>query len=168
MKDNMVLIGMPGSGKSTVGVLLAKLVGYDFLDCDLLIQKSEGKKLCEIIKDSGAEYFKEVENKVNSNIKATKTVIATGGSVVYGKEAMGHLKKMGKIIYLDVSLAELYRRVTNFNTRGIVMDEGQTLEDIYNERTPLYKKYADIVVKCDNDSLYDNAKSIVNVIGEKD
>ena len=106
--NNVVLIGMPGCGKSTIGVLLAKLVGFSFVDTDLLIQQHENKKLYKIIEEDGIEYFKKLENEVNSKIQTTKTVIATGGSVVYGKQAMEHLKKIGKVIYLKVDSTLLY------------------------------------------------------------
>ncbi|MDD6479270.1 MAG: shikimate kinase [Oscillospiraceae bacterium] len=165
MKDNIVLIGMPGSGKSTVGVLLAKIIGYDFLDSDLLIQNTEGRRLCEIINDSGAEYFKKLENRVNKEINASKTVIATGGSVVYGKDAMEHFKNIGKIVYLKVPLTEIKQRINNLATRGIVRNEGQTLDEIYEERAPLYEKYANITVNCGKGSLSYNAHKIMKALG---
>ncbi len=163
--DNIILIGMPGSGKSTVGVLLAKLLGYGFIDSDLIIQHTAGKKLFEILRDEGAEYFARLENSANANLMAHNTVIATGGSVVYGKEAMEHLKSIGKVVYLKVSLKELERRVNNFETRGIVMKNGQTLADIFEERAPLYEKYADITVICSKCSLQKNAEKIFEAIG---
>ncbi len=165
--DNIILIGMPGSGKSTVGVLLAKMLGYNFIDCDLIIQHSEGKKLYEIINDSGREYFARVENSVNANLHAHKTVIATGGSVVYGKEAMEHLSSIGTVVYLKVSLPELNRRIKNFSTRGIVREKGQTLAGIYAERTPLYEKYAHITVNCSHGTLHKNAQKILLALGLK-
>lgn len=165
MKDNIVLIGMPGSGKSTIGVLLAKIIGYDFIDSDLLIQSREGKKLYEIINENGLEYFDNVENEVNASINCKKTVIATGGSVVYGKEAMEHLKKIGTVVYLNVSLSELEKRVVNMATRGISMKEGQTFKDLYIERTVLYKKYCDVEVKCRFKSLTKNAYLVKEKLG---
>ncbi|MGM9550836.1 MAG: shikimate kinase [Clostridia bacterium] len=165
MKNNVVLIGMPGSGKSTIGVLLAKIIGYDFIDSDLLIQSREGKKLCEIINDSGLEYFDKVENEVNASITCSNTVIATGGSVVYGKEAMEHLKKIGTVAYLNVPLAEIERRIDNMATRGISIKEGQTLKDLYNERTVLYKKYADVEVKFNKKSISKNAYALAEALG---
>lgn len=146
MKDNIVLIGMPGVGKSTVGVVLAKVIGYQFVDADLVIQEKEGKLLCEIIEEAGTEGFIEVENRVNSQIEAKHAVIATGGSVVYGAEAMAHLKEMGTVIYLKLPFEELNRRLRDIKGRGVVLKEGQTLWDLYEERVPLYEKYADIIV----------------------
>ncbi|MDO4307955.1 MAG: shikimate kinase [Eubacteriales bacterium] len=146
MNDNIILIGMPGVGKSTLGVVLAKVMGYQFLDADLLIQKQEKRRLYEIIEQEGVEGFKAVENRVNASIEAEKTVIATGGSVVYCEEAMEHLKSIGKVVYLKLSLKPLSRRLGNLKGRGVLLKDGQTLKDLYEERVPLYEKYADIVV----------------------
>lgn len=146
MKDNIVLIGMPGVGKSTIGVILAKVLGYQFMDADLLIQKREGKLLKEIIAKKGVDGFIDVENDVNKSIVAEKTVIATGGSVVYGKEAMEHLSEIGTVIYLELDLPTLEHRLGNLNRRGVVLRPGQSLNDIFQERVPLYEKYADIII----------------------
>ena len=145
-KENIVLIGMPGSGKSTVGVILAKVLGYTFVDSDLLIQKEEKRLLKDIIAREGQEGFLKIENRVNSSIDTEKSVIATGGSVVYCPEAMEHLKKIGTILYLKLDYQVLNRRVSNLIGRGVVLKKGQTLKDLYEERVPLYEKYADIVV----------------------
>lgn len=158
--DNIILIGMPGCGKSTVGVLLAKRLGYRYMDVDLLIQETAGKRLFEILRDDGGEHFAALENRIGASIHATRTVIATGGSMVYGKDAMAHLQSIGTVVYLRVPLDELIKRVNNFETRGILMQEGQTLADIFHERTPLYEKYADITVDCDGGDLTDNALRI--------
>ena len=162
--DNIILIGMPGSGKSTVGVLLAKRLGYKFLDTDLLIQEREGKRLFEIMRDSGRDYFLKVENEVNSAVDCHHTVIATGGSAVYGKEAMEHFSKMGKIIYIRVPLEALEGRIRDFSTRGILMREGQTLADIFDERSPLYEKYASAIVDTSDDGVFENCLRIERVI----
>lgn len=143
---NITLIGMPGVGKSTIGVVLAKVLGYQFLDSDLLIQKQEKRKLHQIISQEGNGGFKKIENRVNASIEAEETVIATGGSVVYCPEAMEHLKSIGTVVYLKLSLKPLSRRLGNLKGRGVLLKEGQTLEDLYRERTPLYEKYADIVI----------------------
>ena len=145
-KNNIVLIGMPGVGKSTVGVILAKVMGYQFLDADLLIQKQEGKLLREIIAEVGADGFIEVENRVNASIDCSKTIIATGGSVVYGQEAMEHLKSIGTVVYLEVPFPVLEKRLSDIKGRGVVLKDGQTLYDLYMERTPLYEKYADVCI----------------------
>lgn len=146
MKDNIVLIGMPGVGKSTVGVILAKMIGYQFTDADLLIQKQEGKLLHEIIAEKGTDGFIEIEERVNASIEASHTIIATGGSVVYGKKAMEHLSCIGTVVYLKVPYDTLEKRLEDIKGRGVVLKEGQTLRTLYDERTPLYEKYADIEI----------------------
>ena len=143
---NIILIGMPGVGKSTLGVVLAKVLGYQFIDADLLIQKQEGKKLHEIIRERGIDGFMKVEDQVNASIIADQTVIATGGSVVYCQEAMKHLGEIGKIVYLKVSLRVLEKRLGNLKRRGVILKKGHTLKDLYEERVPLYEKYADVIV----------------------
>ena len=141
-KDNIVLIGMPGVGKSTVGVILAKVLGYQFIDADLVIQEQEKRLLREIIAEEGTEGFIQVENR--ATLEAHHAIIATGGSVVYGKEAMEHLQEIGTVIYLEVAYPELEKRLEDIKGRGVVLRDGQTLYDLYLERTPLYEKYADI------------------------
>lgn len=145
-KNNIVLIGMPGVGKSTIGVVLAKMLGYQFVDADLVIQKTEGKLLREIIAEVGTEGFIQIENRVNSQIDAEHSIIATGGSVVYGQEAMEHLKEIGTVLYLKLPYEELQKRLSDIKGRGVVLKDGQTLRDLYEERVPLYEKYADITV----------------------
>jgi len=147
---NIVLIGMPGVGKSTAGVVLAKVLGYEFIDADLIIQQQEGKLLREIIAEVGTDGFIEVENRVNSQIEVEKSVIATGGSVVYGKEAMQHLREIGTVVYLKVSYDILEKRLHDIKGRGVVLKDGQDLCGLYEERVPLYEKYADITVCEDN------------------
>ena len=146
-KDNIVLIGMPTSGKSTMGVILAKILGYRFLDADIVIQEKEGKKLSEIIESEGIDGFIDIENRINSGIETQRTVIATGGSVVYGKEAMDHYKNIGRVVYLKVDMDTLTKRLHNAKQRGVVMREGQSLVSLYNERSALYEKYADITIE---------------------
>lgn len=137
---------MPGVGKSTIGVILAKVLGYQFLDADLVIQQQEGKLLKEIIAEVGTEGFIQVENRVNAGIECERTIIATGGSVVYGKEAMEHLKEIGTVVYLEVPYDIIEKRLSDIKGRGVVLKRGQTLHDLYMERTPLYEKYADLRV----------------------
>ena len=148
-KDNIILIGMPGCGKSTVGVVLAKCLGYHFLDSDLVIQEETGRLLHEIISEEGLDGFLQVENDVNSRIEAKHCVIATGGSVIYGKEAMEHLKQIGTVVYLQLSCEEINRRLGDLKQRGVALKDGQTLEELYAERVPLYEKYADVILFCE-------------------
>ncbi|MGN0383152.1 MAG: shikimate kinase [Eubacterium sp.] len=144
--SNIILIGMPGVGKSTVGVILAKILGYKFVDTDLVIQEKEGKLLKNIISDEGVENFIKIENNICKNIEVENTVIATGGSVVYGEEAMEHMRAIGTVIYLSLDFDTNSKRLGNIKGRGVVLKDGQTLEDIYRERVPLYEKYAHITV----------------------
>lgn len=165
-RDNIVLIGMPGVGKSTIGVVLAKVLGYQFVDADLLIQEAEGKLLSELIEENGTDGFIEIENRVNSQIQTHRSVIATGGSVVYGKEAMEHLKSIGTVVYLKQNLRVLQRRLRNLKGRGVVLKEGQTLVDLYKERTVLYEKYADITVDQYKQSIEQTLKAVRTALEE--
>ena len=158
--NNIVLIGMPGAGKSTIGVVLAKALGYKFIDSDLVIQEHTGLLLHEIIEKKGLDEFNKIENKINASLDVTNSVVATGGSVIYGKEAMEHLKQIGTVIYLKLSLKSISDRLGDLNQRGVSIKKGQTLEDLYNERTPLYEKYADITIDCDNHSI----RELVHII----
>lgn len=146
MKKNVTLIGMPSCGKSTIGVVLAKVLGYTFVDSDLLIQKQEKHLLHEIISQKGLEAFIEIENQVNASITGEEQVIATGGSVVYGKEAMENLREISEIVYIRLPLDEIKSRLGNIRRRGVVLKDAQTLDDLYAERCPLYEQYADITI----------------------
>ena len=146
---NIVLIGMPGAGKSTIGVLLAKSMLMDFVDTDLLIQKKCSDSLCGIINSQGIEAFLQIENDVICEADFENCVIATGGSAVYGEEAMKKLRTDGVAVYLKLSAEELERRIDNIHTRGIAMKEGTTISALYDERSPLYEKYADITIECE-------------------
>ncbi|MDE6387693.1 MAG: shikimate kinase [Lachnospiraceae bacterium] len=148
-KDNIILIGMPGAGKSTVGVVLAKKLGYAFVDSDLVIQSKEGKLLHEIISERGVEGFWQLEEAVNVSIEAHRCVIATGGSAVYGSEAMEHFKQIGSIVYLKLSCDAIADRLGDLNERGVTLKDGQGLPELYAERVPLYEKYADLTIDCE-------------------
>ena len=158
---NIILIGMPGAGKSTLGVVLAKALGMAFVDTDLLIQKSCGKLLQGIIDEQGLDHFIRIEEDIVSELKLAGTVVATGGSVVYSEKAMGNLKKNGLIIYLNVGFKEIEKRLKNISTRGIAMKKGDSLEELYAERVPLYRHYADIVVDCSGKDLEQCVNDIV-------
>ena len=163
---NIVLIGMPGVGKSTVGVILAKQLGYEFVDSDLVIQKGEDRLLREIIEQEGVDGFIEIENRVNASLCAEKSVIATGGSVVYGREAMEHLKEIGDVVYLKLSYEELELRLGNLKGRGVVLRDGQSLRDIYDERVPLYEKYADLIINEENLDIEGTLQELLKVLGK--
>lgn len=160
---NIVLIGMPGAGKSTVGVVLAKRMGYRFIDSDLVIQEKYGKLLHELIEENGVEGFWRIENDVNASLQASRAVIATGGSVIYGAEAMAHLGRVGTIVYLQLPCREIAERLGDLSARGVTLRAGQTLEDLYAERIPFYEKYAHITVSCEGMQL----REIVAKIEEK-
>jgi len=144
--ESIILIGMPGCGKSTIGVLLAKAVCKSFLDTDLLIQDREKMPLQQMINRRGNEYFAACEERAVLSIHQRNQIIATGGSVVLHPAAMEHLRSLGRIVYLDVAYPEIKRRLWNLKTRGIVLEHGQTLEDLYLQRKPYYEKYADFVI----------------------
>ena len=150
---NVVMVGMPGSGKSTIGVILAKSLGFDFVDTDLVICKRVGKKLQEIIDTEGLEKFLEIEQQVGEEISPVNSVVATGGSMILSDEAMKNLKKDGIVVYVEVPLKILKKRITNMKTRGIAFKKGETLEDIFRVRTPLYEKYADITITADENTV---------------
>lgn len=163
-KQNIILIGMPGAGKSTIGVVLAKNLGFKFLDSDLCIQEKEDRLLYEIISSEGIEGFLEIENRVNASIAMKHCVIATGGSAVYGKDAMTHFKQDGIIIYLKLPFFSIEERLGDLNKRGVAIKDGQTLKSIYDERIPLYEKYADITIDCQDMQIKDIVTLIANSV----
>ena len=160
MKNNVILIGMPASGKSTAGVVLAKVLGFDFIDTDLLIQNREGRRLEELILDEGIDAFLDIEGDVCGTLLAENTVVATGGSVIYREAAIRHLKEIGTLVYLSVDFETLKDRLYNVMERGVVLREGQTLEDLYRERTVLYERYADITVEEGGQSLEETVLAV--------
>ncbi|MBR6407719.1 MAG: shikimate kinase [Clostridia bacterium] len=159
---NIILIGMPASGKSTLGVVLAKMAGMNFLDCDLLIQQKQGRLLQNIIDEEGAQGLLKIEQDVLSRIDVRNTVISTGGSAVCGGSAVEKLRQNGVCVYLNVPLDEIKRRIDNIETRGIACKKGETLDDVYAERAPLYEKYADITVKTCGMSMAQAARLIID------
>ncbi|MGN1159808.1 MAG: shikimate kinase [Lachnospiraceae bacterium] len=160
-KTNLVLIGMPGAGKSTVGVVLAKKLGYYFMDSDLVIQEQEQRLLHEIIAQEGLQGFLEIENRINASLNAEHSIIATGGSVIYGTEAMAHFKQIGTVIYLKLSYEAIENRLGDLRERGVALKEHQTLAQLYAERTPLYEQYADIIIDCEELVLREVVEQII-------
>lgn len=153
MITNVILIGMPGCGKSTVGVVLAKNTGRKFVDSDLVIQERTGKLLHELIEEYGAEGFWRIENEVNASLNPTGSVVATGGSAVYLGTGMEHLRSIGTVVYLRLPCEEVAQRLGDLNARGVTLRPGQTLRELYDERVPLYEKYADLTVDCHGKTL---------------
>lgn len=165
-KDNIILIGMPGAGKSTLGIVLAKIMNHDFVDADLVIQQQCDKTLERIIDACGPEGFIEVENQVLIGMTAEHTVIATGGSAVYSDEAMQHLGSIGRVVYLKISYDELRGRLADLSERGVVMKggRGMSLRELYDERKPLYERYADITVDVDDLSITAAARKVADAL----
>ncbi len=159
---NITLIGMPGAGKSTVGVLLAKKIGADFTDTDLLIQKKHKKLLQQIVDELGFEAFVKDEGETIMTVSPEFSVIATGGSAVYNDEAMKYLKSISKVIYLKLSFESMMSRINNVATRGIVLKDGQSMETLFDERIPLYEKYADITIDCNGKNAEEVLTEILN------
>lgn len=166
-KTNLTLIGMPASGKSSVGVVLAKRLGKKFVDTDIVIQEKYGKLLKELIEEHGDEGFREIEDEVNAGLDLDNSIISPGGSVVYGEKAMQHLKEISVIIYLELSYTAIKSRLGDLRERGITLKEGQSLKDLYLERVPLYEKYADITVNEMKKSLAKTIDEICERLGEK-
>ena len=160
VKNNITLIGMPASGKSTVGVILAKIIGLSFVDTDLVIQQREGALLCDIISERGLEGFLKAEESAVLSISPSNTVIATGGSVVYSEAGMEYLKSLGKVVYLKVEKEDLFKRLHNIKQRGVVLSPGETLDEMYAARSVLYEKYADIVIDETNASVEETVEMI--------
>ena len=162
---NIILIGMPGCGKSTVGVVLAKAANLDFIDSDLVIQKKTGAKLSQLIEQHGDAGFRAIENRINAELDAQDSVIATGGSVIYGEDAMRHLKEIGTVVYLKLSCEAIEDRLGDLHARGVTIQPGWTLRDLYNERVPLYEKWADVTVDCEQLRLREVVQYIMEKVG---
>ena len=165
-KDNIVLIGMPGAGKSTLGIVLAKIMNYDFVDADLVIQSQCDKTLQKLIDACGPEGFIQVENQILSDIRAAKAIIATGGSAVYSDEAMRHLTEIGTVVYLKISYEQLVGRLSDFQERGVVLKGGigMSLRELYDERLPLYERYAEVTVDVDDLSITAAARKVADAL----
>lgn len=164
MNRNLVFIGMPAVGKSTVGIVVAKRLGMGFVDTDLLIQDQEKKLLREIIAEAGLDGFLKIENQVNAGVNVRNSVISPGGSVIYCADAMEHYKKIGTVVYLKASYQTIKRRIGNPKKRGVVLREGQSLRDLYEERVPYFEKYADITVCVDGNRIEDTIKNVLDEV----
>jgi len=163
-RGNIILIGMPGCGKSTVGVLLAKTLGKNFLDTDVHIQARQGRNLQDIIDADGLKVFCEIESDYLLKLNQTNTVIATGGSAVYSTVAMELLRAMGIVVFLDISLNEIKKRLTNLAVRGVVMDPGETLQTLYAKRRSLYKQFAEVTINCNGLDHEQTIQAIITAI----
>lgn len=163
-KKNLIFIGMPAVGKSTIGVVLAKRLGMRFIDTDLLIQEQEGKLLREIIAETGEDGFLKIENQVNRDVNVDNAVISPGGSVVYCEEAMRHFKEIGTVVYLQVSFSTIEKRIRNLRQRGVVLREGQSFRQLYEERVRLFEKYADIIIREDGQCIDQTIESVLEAM----
>lgn len=166
-KKNLIFIGMPAVGKSTVGIVVAKRLGMQFIDTDLLIQEQEGKLLREIIAEKGQDGFLEIENRVNASVTPENAVISPGGSVVYCREAMEHYKKIGTVVYLKASYQTIKKRIRNPKKRGVVLRDGQSFRDLYNERVPFFEKYADITICEDGCRIEETIENVLNAVKKR-
>lgn len=162
--NNIILIGMPGCGKSTIGIEVAERIGYGYIDSDSVIVAREGKRLCDIIAEVGTEAFLDIEAKINSELVASRCVIATGGSVIYRDHAIEKLKKLGKVVYLKHSYETIRKRLGDLKRRGVALKDGFTLKDLYDERAPLYEKYADVIVELDDAPLQNSVARVLRAI----
>ena len=157
---NIILVGMPGSGKSTLGIMLAKKIHYGYIDSDSVLVAQQGKLLPELIEELGNEGFLELEARVNASLCAKRCVIATGGSAIYRGDVIEKMKENGIVVYLQISYEEVERRLGNLQKRGVVLKEGYTLRDLYNERAPLYEQYADYIVPLSRGKIAESAEKI--------
>ena len=162
--NNIILIGMPASGKSTVGVILAKILGMDFIDTDILIQQREGARLNEIIDRYGIEEFLKREEQVLLDLEVSHTVISTGGSAVYSDAAMKHLSEGSKVIYLEIGLDDMKKRLKDIKERGVVLRPGESIDEMYEARSKLYKRYADVTVTEAGNSIEDTVRMVIKCV----
>ena len=163
-KPNITFIGMPGVGKSTIGVILAKIIGYEFVDSDIIIQRQEGKLLREIITDVGSQGFLEIENRIHAEMNLTNSIISPGGSICYCGQGMEHLREISTVIYLKLDYPKLKRRLGNLTARGVVLKNGQTLYDLYKERTPLYEKHAHVIIDVNHLNVEKTIKAVMKAL----
>lgn len=162
--ENIVLIGMPGAGKSTVGVVLAKTLGMQFIDTDILIQERTGRMLQKILDEDGPDAFERIEEETILSLDARRAVIATGGSVICSADAMAHLKSAGVVVYLRVSYEEMEKRLKNITTRGIVLLPGQSLREMYDRRVPRYQQYADLTIACSGGDFESVVRNVIEAL----
>ena len=163
---NLILVGMPGCGKSTIGSILAKRLKMNFTDTDRLIRKKTGKNLIRIINEDGIDCFLKTEEEVLLSMGCENTVISTGGSAVYSEAGMEYLKSTGRVLYLCLTYESVEKRLGNFSKRGVVLPDGKTLRDIYDERTPLYRKYADVLIDANNSTIHETVNGAYVLIGK--
>jgi shikimate kinase len=155
---------MPSSGKSTVGVIVAKHLGMSFIDTDVILQTQQNRRLQDIINTDGINRFIEIEESIILSLDCENTVIATGGSAIYSEKAMKHLKANGMVIYLKINIKTVNKRLKNIKSRGVVLSPGQTLKDIYQKRKPLYEKYADIIIDSSNNTIDETIEAILEIL----
>ena len=163
-KKNITLIGMPGVGKSTIGVILAKIIGYEFIDSDIVIQKQEGKLLKDIIAQAGSDGFLQIENRIHKDMCPSHAIISPGGSICYCREGLEHLRDISTVVYLKLNYEELAHRLGNLTARGVVLKDGQTLLDLYQERTPLYEKYDHVVINETGLQVEETLQAVMNAL----
>lgn len=165
-KSNVILIGMPTSGKTTIGTALSAAIGYGYIDSDSVIVARAGKNLRELIEEMGNEKYLDFEAKVNAELAANRCVIATGGSAIYRENGMKKLRENGTVVYLKMSYEEMCKRLGDLKVRGVVLKEGFTLRDMYEERLPLYEKYADVTVELEGKTIEESVQAVVEALGK--
>ena len=167
-QQNIILVGMPGCGKSTIGILAAKVLRLSFLDTDLLLQQTAGRRLQEIIDQCGLSTFRQLERTMLSGLSVKETLIATGGSAIYYEDAMSHLREIGRVVYLRSPLSKIKEHLRDYSERGIVMPSGMTIDDLYAERAPLYERYAHITVDVHHHDIAENMQALVSALSDSE